>query len=155
MDEANGSAGNDLVDFTARIVAAYVGNNPVQIADLPRLIGEVHACLGGLSAEPVELTEEKPVPAVSPRKSVTPDYLICLEDGKKFKSLRRHLAVHYDLTPEQYRKKWNLPADYPMVAPNYSSSRSAMALSIGLGKKRAPEPEQVKPARKTLSLKFS
>ncbi|TPL96889.1 MucR family transcriptional regulator [Mesorhizobium sp. B2-3-11] len=126
----------DFVSIAADIVAAYVANNPVPVAELPKLIGDIHAALRGIgtpAAEPVVKLE----PAVSIRKSVTPDYIICLEDGKKFKSLKRHLSTHYNLSPEEYRVKWGLPSDYPMVAPNYAAARSAMAKAAGLGRKPA------------------
>jgi predicted transcriptional regulator len=128
---------NTVVELTAEIVAAYVANNPVAQSDLPKLIGEVYRSLSGAS-NVVEQKPEEPElkPAVPPRKSVTPDYIICLEDGKKFKSLKRHLRTHYDLSPEQYREKWNLPRDYPMVAPNYAKARSSLAKKIGLGQRR-------------------
>ena len=122
-----------LIELTADVVAAYVSNNPVPVGELPNLIADVHAALGrvGSVAEPVQV--DKPKPAVNPKKSVHDDYIICLEDGKKFKSLKRHLRTHYDLTPEQYREKWGLPADYPMVAPSYAAQRSRLAKDIGLG----------------------
>ncbi|MER9300469.1 MucR family transcriptional regulator [Mesorhizobium sp. M0621] len=126
----------DTVSIAADIVAAYVSNNPLPIGELPKLIGDVHAALKGIgtpATEPVVKQE----PAVSIRKSVTPDFIICLEDGKKFKSLKRHLQ---HLTPDQYRQKWNLPADYPMVAPNYAATRSALAKASGLGRKAAAPP---------------
>ena len=116
-----------LIELTADIVAAYVGNNPLQMAELPGLIAQVHSALSGISGNVVEETAEPLKPAVSVKKSVTPEYIICLEDGKKFKSLKRHLRTHYDLTPEQYREKWGLPADYPMVAPSYAEARSRLA----------------------------
>ena len=122
-----------LVTLTADIVAAHVSNNSVAIADLSSLIHNVHAALTGLGTQPVE--EEKPVPAVSVRASVKPDHIVCLEDGKKLKMLRRHLMTHYNMTPEEYRTKWGLPADYPMVAPNYAEKRRALAKEIGLGTK--------------------
>ncbi|RUX09919.1 transcriptional regulator [Mesorhizobium sp. M8A.F.Ca.ET.059.01.1.1] len=123
----------DTVSITADIVAAYVSNNPVPVGELSKLIGDIHAALNGIGAPAVEPVV-KQEPAVSIKKSVTPDFIICLEDGKKFKSLKRHLQL-FDLTPDQYRQKWNLPADYPMVAPNYAATRSALAKSIGLGRK--------------------
>ncbi|MGQ3101738.1 MAG: transcriptional regulator [Alphaproteobacteria bacterium HGW-Alphaproteobacteria-17] len=122
-----------LVTLTADIVAAHVSNNSVAISDLSLLINNVHAALSGLGDAPV--VEEKPVPAVSVRSSVKPDYIICLEDGKKLKMLRRHLMTHYGMTPDDYRTKWGLPADYPMVAPNYAEKRRALAKAIGLGTK--------------------
>ena len=124
-----------LVTLTADIVAAHVSNNSVAISDLSILINNVHAALSGLGAEPV--VEEKLVPAVSIRTSVKPDYIVCLEDGKKLKMLRRHLMTHYGMTPDDYRAKWGLPADYPMVAPNYSATRSRLAKDNGLGRKAA------------------
>lgn len=127
---------NDLVALTAEIVSAYVSNNPVGAAELPGLIGDVHAALARASTgvEPAEREDSKP--AVAIKRSVTPDYIICLEDGKKFKSLKRHLRTHYKLTPDEYRAKWGLPHDYPMVAPNYAAARSQLAKKMGLGTKR-------------------
>ena len=122
-----------LVTLTADIVAAHVSNNSVAISDLSLLINNVHAALSGLGGTPV--IEEKPVPAVSIRASVKPDFIVCLEDGKKLKMLRRHLMTHYGMTPDDYRTKWGLPADYPMVAPNYAEKRRALAKEIGLGTK--------------------
>jgi predicted transcriptional regulator len=124
-------------ELTADIVAAFVANNALPIADLPSLIQSVHAALAQLASGPVSSAPpaEKQEPAVSIRKSITPDYLVCLDDGKKFKSLRRHLRG-LGLTPDQYRAKWSLPADYPMVAPNYAAVRSEMAKRIGLGQMR-------------------
>ena len=122
-----------LVTLTADIVAAHVSNNSVAISDLSILINNVHAALSGLGSEPV--VEEKLVPAVSIRTSVKPDYIVCLEDGKKLKMLRRHLMTHYGMTPDDYRAKWGLPADYPMVAPNYAEKRRSLAKEIGLGTK--------------------
>jgi predicted transcriptional regulator len=127
----------DTVSITADIVAAYVSNNPVPVGELPKLIGDIHAALNGIGTPAVEPVV-KQEPAVSIKKSVTPDFIVCLEDGKKFKSLKRHLQ-HFNLTPDQYRQKWNLPTDYPMVAPNYAATRSALAKSIGLGRKAAAE----------------
>jgi predicted transcriptional regulator len=127
----------ELVDLTADIVAAYVGNNAVPATDLPNLINDVYRALAtavGGAPEVKPPVEEKP--AVPVKKSVTPEYIICLEDGKKFKSLKRHLRTHYDLTPEQYREKWGLPADYPMVAPKYAEARSNLARKMGLGQRR-------------------
>ncbi len=122
-----------LVTLTADIVAAHVSNNSVAISDIPLVIRSVHDALSGLGviAEP----EVKQEPAVSIRASIKPDYIVCLEDGKKMKMLRRHLATDHDMTPEDYRAKWNLPADYPLVAPNYSEKRRALAKEIGLGTK--------------------
>ena len=122
-----------LVTLTADIVAAHVSNNSVAISDLAILINNVHAALSNLGEQPA--VEEKPVPAVSVRASVKPDYIVCLEDGKKLKMLRRHLMTHYNMTPDDYRAKWGLPADYPMVAPVYAEKRRALAKEIGLGTK--------------------
>ncbi|MER8406419.1 MucR family transcriptional regulator [Mesorhizobium sp. M1307] len=126
----------DLVAITADIVSAYVSNNPLPVGELSKLIGDTHAALQGVG-KPVAPAAVKLEPAVSIKKSVTPDFIICLEDGKKFKSLKRHIGTHYNLSPDQYRQKWNLPSDYPMVAPNYTATRSALAKSIGLGRKAA------------------
>ena len=124
----------ELTALTADIVSAHVGNNAVAIGDLPQLIRNVHDALAGLAFPPAEPVAEL-VPAVSIRQSVKPDYIVCLEDGKKLKMLKRHLMTAYDLTPDEYRAKWGLPADYPMVAPNYAESRRQLAKSIGLGRK--------------------
>jgi predicted transcriptional regulator len=127
-----------LIELATQIVAAYVTKNAVEQADLPRLITEVHRALEKASAAPAShgAPPAELKPAVNVKRSITPDYLICLEDGKKFKSLKRHLRTHFNLTPEQYREKWGLPADYPMVAPNYATSRSKLAKNMGLGHKR-------------------
>jgi predicted transcriptional regulator len=126
---------NLLIELTAEIVAAYVSNNSVAANDLPNVISQVHAALGGTTT-PVEKVVEKPKPAVTVRRSIQDDHLICLEDGQKFKSLKRHLMTHHGLTPEQYREKWELSADYPMVAPAYAEARSKLAKEMGLGQKR-------------------
>jgi predicted transcriptional regulator len=126
-----------LIELTAEIVSAYVSNNSIASAELSSLIGDVHAALHRTAAGVAEPEPEPVKPAVPVRKSITPDYIICLEDGKKFKSLKRHLRTHYDLTPEEYREKWGLPSDYPMVAPNYAKARSNLAKEMGLGQKRA------------------
>jgi predicted transcriptional regulator len=133
MDKSDSS--ELLIELTAEIVAAYVSNNSVAANDLPGVISQVHAALGGTVA-PAEEVLEKPKPAVSVRRSIQSDHLVCLEDGQKFKSLKRHLMTHHGLTPEQYREKWDLPADYPMVAPSYAESRSRLAKEMGLGQKR-------------------
>jgi len=125
----------ELIDMTADIVAAYVGNNTVGASDLPNLIQQVHSALTDVTAEGAGRPQEPLKPAVSIKKSITPDYLICLEDGKQFKSLKRHLRTHYDLSPEEYREKWGLPKDYPMVAPKYAEARSRLAKQMGLGQK--------------------
>lgn len=124
-----------LITLTADIVAAHVSNNSVAVSDLPVLIANVHNALSGLGG-PVAEPEVRQEPAVSVRASIKPDYIVCLEDGKKLKMLKRHLMTHYQMTPEQYRTKWNLPADYPMVAPNYAEQRRTLAKKIGLGTKR-------------------
>jgi predicted transcriptional regulator len=128
------------IELAADIVVAYVANNAVRASDLPQLINDIHAALVSLSGGAVEKPVEAPTPAVSVRKSLTPDFIICLEDGKKFKSLKRHLRTQYNLTPEEYREKWGLPADYPMVAPNYAEARSALAKKMGLGQQRKTTP---------------
>jgi len=127
------SDNGDLLALTTEIVSAYVGNNSVALGDLPHLIQEVHRTLSSVGAAPA--APERPQPAVAVRKSVTPDYIICLEDGKKLKMLKRHLKTAYNMTPEEYRERWGLAADYPMVAPNYAQHRSSLAKKIGLGTK--------------------
>lgn len=122
-----------LIELTAGIVSAYVSKNAVPVASLPELIESVNSSLSKVAASAEPETPGQ-LPAVNPKRSVFPDYIICLEDGKKFKSLKRHLGVHYGLTPAEYREKWGLKADYPMVAPNYSKQRSALAKSTGLGR---------------------
>jgi predicted transcriptional regulator len=124
-----------LITLTADIVAAHVSNNSVAVNDLPQLISNVHNALTALGGPPPQ-PEVKQEPKVSIRASIKPDYIVCLEDGKKLKMLKRHLMTHYNMTPEQYRAKWNLPADYPMVAPNYAEQRRTLAKKIGLGTKR-------------------
>ncbi|MDE8652597.1 MucR family transcriptional regulator [Novosphingobium album (ex Liu et al. 2023)] len=123
-----------LITLTSDIVAAHVANNSVAVEDLPALITNVYGALAGLGSA-VVVEQEKPEPAVSIRASVKPDYIVCLEDGKKLKMLKRHLMTHYNMTPEEYRQRWNLPADYPMVAPNYAEKRRELAKKIGLGRK--------------------
>jgi predicted transcriptional regulator len=123
-----------LITLTADIVAAHVSNNNVAVSDLPVLIKAVHGALAGLGGDAAE-PEVKQEPAVSIRSSVKPDYIVCLEDGKKLKMMRRHLMTAYGMTPDDYRTKWNLPKDYPMVAPNYAEMRREMAVKIGLGSK--------------------
>jgi len=126
----------DLPGLVADIVAAYVSSNPIPPQDLPALIRSVHASLREISIGAVPAAETSQEPAVAVKKSVTPDYVICLEDGKKFKSLKRHLRTRYNLTPDEYRAKWGLPHDYPMVAPNYAKERSNLAKRMGLGHAR-------------------
>ncbi|WP_398482560.1 MucR family transcriptional regulator [Tardiphaga sp.] len=131
--------GKSFIELTASIVSAYVGNNPVPASELPALISQVHGALArvsGTSAVAVAIEQAPAKPAVSVKKSMTAEYLVCLEDGKRFKSLKRHLRTQYGMTPEQYREKWGLPADYPMVAPNYAVARSQLAKQMGLGQQR-------------------
>jgi predicted transcriptional regulator len=125
----------ELIDMTAEIVAAYVGHNNVAPDEVSKLIELVHGALAQAAYGEGVAAEAAPEPAVPVEDSVTPEYLICLEDGKKFKSLKRHIRTHYDLTPEDYRERWGLPADYPMVAPNYAKARSRLAKKMGLGQK--------------------
>ena len=124
------------IELTAEIVSAYVSNNTVAAGEIPSLINQVHAALARVSGKPGDAPAEPLKPAVSVKKSLTPEYIICLEDGKKFKSLKRHLRTQYNMTPEQYREKWGLSADYPMVAPNYAAARSQLAKQMGLGQQR-------------------
>ena len=133
----NAAADNDLIDLSADIVSAYVSHNALSVTDLPKLIADVHTALRNLQSPAAAEPAEELKPAVPARKSVAPDFIICLEDGKKFKSLKRHLRTHCNLSPEEYREKWGLPADYPMVAPNYSATRSRLAKDNGLGRKAA------------------
>ncbi len=128
-----------FITLTADIVAAHVSNNSVAVNDLPTLIANVHGALANLGT-PVVAIVEKQEPAVSIRSSIKPDYVVCLEDGKKLKMLKRHLMTHYGMTPDDYRAKWGLPSDYPMVAPNYAEQRRTLAKAIGLGttRKRGP-----------------
>ncbi len=125
----------EIVELTTEIVSAYVSNNALTAGDLPALINDVHRALFTAVNQGENPAAPPQKPAISPRKSITPDYIICLEDGKKFKSLKRHLRTHYDLTPEEYREKWGLARDYPMVAPNYAAARSKLAKNMGLGQK--------------------
>ena len=124
-----------LLTLTADIVAAHVSNNSVAVNDLPTLIQNVHQALAGISSS-ASAPEPRQDPAVSIRSSIKPDYIVCLEDGKKLKMLKRHLMTHYNMTPDEYRRKWGLNSDYPMVAPNYAEQRRTLAKSIGLGTKR-------------------
>jgi predicted transcriptional regulator len=124
---------SEVIQMTAEIVSAYVGANTLAPSDVPMLIQQVHQALAGTTATGPEVKAISVEPAVSVKKSITPDYLICLEDGRKFKSLKRHLRTKYDMSPAEYRAKWGLPDDYPMVAPNYALARSALAKQMGLG----------------------
>jgi predicted transcriptional regulator len=126
----------DLVGLTAEIVSAYVSNNAIGREDLPSIICDVHEALSRASQRTPGADREELKPAIALKKSVTPDYIVCLEDGKKFKSLKRHLRTHYNLSPEEYREKWGLPHDYPMVAPNYAAARSQLAKQMGLGTRK-------------------
>jgi predicted transcriptional regulator len=135
-DMAETVSGPNYIELAADIVSAYVSNNSVSATELTSLINEVHGALLRVSSGAVEVPAEAPKPAVSVKKSITPDYIVCLEDGKKFKSLKRHLRTQYNMSPEEYREKWSLPADYPMVAPNYAEARSQLAKQMGLGQQR-------------------
>ena len=134
------------IDLAADIVSAFVSNNSVTSSELPALIGTVHAALTKIATGTAEQPKAALVPAVPIKKSITPDQIICLEDGKRFKSLKRHLRTAYSMTPDEYRAKWGLPSDYPMVAPNYAAARSALAKNMGLGQKRPPAAKKRKAA---------
>jgi predicted transcriptional regulator len=151
--EYDNAGSAETVELAASIVSAYVGNNHVAVAELPSVIAAVFGALsslGQVAAEPVKEAVAL-VPAVPVKKSITPDYIICLEDGKQFKSMKRHLATKFGLTPDEYRRKWSLPSDYPMVAAGYATKRSELALALGLGRKKSEtvsEPAAAaKPAR--------
>jgi predicted transcriptional regulator len=133
---ADNTGEGTYIELTAQIVSAYVGNNPMPSAEIATLIGQVHAALKRVSGGQAMPSAEPVKPAVPVKRSLNADYIVCLEDGKKFKSLKRHLRTRYNMTPEQYREKWNLPADYPMVAPNYAVARSQLAKQMGLGQQR-------------------
>lgn len=135
MENMSQDMAETLITLTSDIVAAHVSNNNVAVDEVATLIANVYSALQGLGGEQVQV-EERPEPAVSIRASVKPDYIVCLEDGKKLKMLKRYLRTNYDMSPEEYRARWNLPADYPMVAPNYADKRRELAMKIGLG--RAP-----------------
>ena len=132
MDETE----TDVIALTASIVSAYVSHNTIVAENLPNFITSVHAALSNASINGAIEPKEELKPAVPVKKSIHPDFIICLEDGKKFKSLKRHLRTHYDLSPEEYRERWGLPADYPMVAPMYAAARSQLAKTMGLGQRR-------------------
>lgn len=127
---------NNYIELAADIVSAYVSNNSVPASDLPALINEVHSALLRVTAGQPVITSETPKPAVPPKKSITNEYIVCLEDGRKFKSLKRHLRTQYNMSPDEYREKWGLAPDYPMVAPNYAKARSNLAKQMGLGQQR-------------------
>ena len=134
MENMDSETNETLITLTSDIVAAHVSNNSVAVEEVPQLITSIYGALSGLGG-PEEAEEERPEPAVSIRASVKPDYLVCLEDGKKLKMLKRYLRTNYDMSPEEYRARWDLPADYPMVAPNYAEKRRELAKKIGLGRK--------------------
>jgi predicted transcriptional regulator len=146
MSDEHDHAHIALIELTADIVSAYVSKNAVPVSALPELIESVNASLSKIR-QPLEEPKTALTPALNPKRSVTPGYIVCLEDGKKFKSLKRHLSTHYALTPDEYRTKWGLPADYPMVAPNYAAARSQLAKASGLGRK-APANSGKKPSAK-------
>jgi predicted transcriptional regulator len=146
MTDATHQEAIELIELTADIVSAFVSNNSVPVANLADLISSVHASLSSIG-KATPSPAEPLTPAVNPKRSITPDFLVCLDDGKKFKSLKRHLA-QLGMTPDEYRIKWNLPGDYPMVAPNYAAQRSELAKSMGLGRKAAPV-KKATPAKKT------
>jgi len=133
---ADNPTSSPFIELTADIVSAYVSNNTVAASDIPDLINQVHLALVRVSGGAGEIQAEPVKPAVSVKRSVTAEHIVCLEDGKKFKSLKRHLRTQYNMTPEQYREKWGLPPDYPMVAPNYAAARSQLAKQMGLGQQR-------------------
>lgn len=134
LNEAHLAKSDDLLKLASDIVAAYVSNNPIPVTEVPGMIKSVHATLGGLSTGMPSEVASSQKPAVPVKKSVTPEYIVCLEDGKKLKMLKRYLRSRYNLNPDEYRAKWGLPADYPMVAPNYAAQRSEFAKKIGLGR---------------------
>jgi predicted transcriptional regulator len=138
LSETHTAKADDLLRLASDIVAAYVSNNPVPVGDLPTMIKSIHSTLGGLTSGLPGEVQTTQKPAVAIKKSVTPEFVICLEDGKKLKMLKRYLRSNYNLTPEEYRAKWGLPADYPMVAPNYAAQRSEFAKKIGLGRNAPP-----------------
>ena len=149
MDTPENDMKETLITLTSDIVAAHVSNNSVSVDDLPSLITNVFGALAGLG-QAAAAPEKAPEPAVSVRSSIKPDHIVCLEDGKKLKMLKRHLMTHYNMTPEQYRQRWNLPANYPMVAPNYAEKRRELAKKIGLGHKpgaRRGRPAKAKAAK--------
>jgi predicted transcriptional regulator len=134
VSDSHSGRADELLKFASEIVAAYVSNNPIPVSEIPAMIKSVHATLGGLAGGATSEPTAAVKPAIAVKKSVTPEYIVCLEDGKKLKMLKRYLRSRYDLTPEEYRAKWGLPADYPMVAPNYAAQRSEFAKKIGLGR---------------------
>jgi predicted transcriptional regulator len=147
VEENQKLSSETLITLTSDIVAAHVANNDVAVADVPALISNVYAALAGLGEAPV-VEEAKPQPAVAIRNSVKPDYIVCLEDGKKLKMLKRYLRTNYNMSPEEYRARWGLPADYPMVAPAYAEKRRDLAKKIGLGRKPAAPAPKARRAKK-------
>ncbi|TIM69014.1 MAG: transcriptional regulator [Mesorhizobium sp.] len=147
MSEQNEAQNGVLISLTADIVSAYVGNNPLPAAGLPDLIASIHSSLSGIGRA-TTAGQPSQEPAVNPKRSISPEHIVCLEDGKKFKSLKRHLSTDHGLTPDEYRAKWGLKPDYPMVAPNYAAQRSELAKASGLGRKPA-----AKPVKKTVRRK--
>ena len=143
MEES--SRQQELLSLTTEVVAAFVGNNTIGVGDIPDLISGIYQALS-TAGQAEEKPAEAPVPAVPIKKSVMPDFLVCLEDGRKLKMLKRHLATRYNLTPDEYRRRWGLPKDYPMVAPAYAAMRSELAKQTGLGRKVAPSPPEEAPA---------
>jgi predicted transcriptional regulator len=143
LEQANQT---NYIELSAEIVAAYVTKNAVPVAELPALIASVHSALNKAGRGQTEQVQEKLEPAVPIKKSITPDFLISLEDGKRYKSLKRHLRTSYNMTPDQYRAKWGLAPDYPMVAPNYAKARSELAKTMGLGQKRQTSPKRARKA---------
>jgi predicted transcriptional regulator len=134
MPDTDTIPAEELLRMTSEVAAAYVSNNNLPSGQLPDVIRTIHESLAALSGAKVATASEPPTPAVAIKKSITPDYIVCLEDGKKLKMLKRHLRSTYNMTPDEYRHRWGLPADYPMVAPNYAAQRSAFAKKIGLGR---------------------
>ena len=149
MTDATTLDKSDLLLITGDIVSAYVANNKVEHSGLAGLISDVYSAVSNLGKVAPAPVEEKLVPAVPVKKSITPDFIVCLEDGKKFKSLKRHLRSAYDMSPDQYRAKWGLPAEYPMVAPSYAEARSQLAKKMGLGQQRAKQVRAAQAAAKT------
>jgi len=133
MSEEQQQENSNLLSQTVEIVSSYVSNNTVAVSDLPRLIEETYSALNAQGAPAESADSERPKPAVPIKKSIQPDYIVCLEDGKELKMLKRHLKTAYDMTPDEYRARWDLPPEYPMVAPNYAKRRSQLAKEIGLG----------------------
>lgn len=147
-NEENAPTHTLLMELTADVVAAYVGNNSVPRDDLPELIRNIHSALDKVDTSGKPVIEERPKPAVNPKRSVKPDHIVCLEDGKRFKSLKRHLTSTHGITPEEYRDRWGLASNYPMVAPDYAAERSKLAKKLGLGRKPTPKPKPMRQAKR-------